>query len=421
MCNNKAILPNIPCLKECRIVGKIVRQVLNANETICFMVDTQEITYTMDMFHATLKLLGLEEEYHTIKDDTLLVNVYTTREVTIRGMLIPNDLLTDAIKETQVYKDYEAKATRTPNPDVVQKRKRKGKQATGESSSPRLSLKIRIRQQKSTSTTPLPPSDDQERDDIIEATQLGLVLDKTTKVYEEQHNVAIVKEKLLDEDVEKLVEGNDESDGNDFADTVLLSDEYSVDRLEPGSQKENLENNDEDDDDDDDEKKDEKHDDANDDDDDNDDRDNHALIKTQRTGSSEIRSEKMQTPIPSPLRSLKTDLSLDKEIDKELMVSVSPTPDATTQDQSKPISRRYTHIYGAVKRIILEKVNESLKEIVPNITTSATNDLIKDNLPRLVTDVVKNERESSQRDVSTHILQEFAAHAPQIIEELFRS
>ncbi|GJV15641.1 hypothetical protein Tco_1360964 [Tanacetum coccineum] len=35
---------------------KIVRQVLNANETICFMVDTQEITYTMDMFHATLKL-----------------------------------------------------------------------------------------------------------------------------------------------------------------------------------------------------------------------------------------------------------------------------------------------------------------------------------------------------------------------------
>ncbi|GJT94407.1 hypothetical protein Tco_1368010 [Tanacetum coccineum] len=205
---------------------------------------------------------------------------------------IRHDYCTDAIKETQVYKDYEAKYGG-----------RKGKQATGESSSPRLSLKIRIRQQKSTSTTPLPPSDDQERDDIIEATQLGLV-------------------------VEKLEEGNDESDGNDFADTVLLSDEYSVDRLEPRSQKENPEIvDDDDDDDDDDEKKDEKHDDANDDDDDNDDRDNHALIKTQRR-------------------------------------------------------KRY----------------ESHKEIVPNITTSATNDLIKDNLPRLVTDVVKHERESSQRD-----------------------
>ncbi|GKB20921.1 hypothetical protein Tco_0854844 [Tanacetum coccineum] len=191
--------------------------------------------------------------------------------------------------------------------EVTIREEEKRKQATGESSSPRLSLKIRIRQQKSTSTTSLPPSDDQERDDIIESTQLGLVLDKTTKVYEEQQNVAIVKEKLLDEDVEKLVEGNDESD-------------------EPESQKENPENND------DDEKKDEKHDDANDDDDDNNDRDNHALIKTRRTGSSEIRTEKMQTPIPSPLRSLRTDLSLDKEIDKELMVSVSPTPDATTQD-----------------------------------------------------------------------------------------
>ncbi|GJV15643.1 hypothetical protein Tco_1360966 [Tanacetum coccineum] len=65
----------------------------------------------------------------------------------------------------------------------------------------------------------------------------------------------------------------------------------------------------------------------------------------------------------------------------------------------------------------LSKECACIKEIVPNIATSATNDLIKDNLPRLVTDVVKNERESSQRDVSTHILQEFAAHAPQIIEE----
>ncbi|GJS96905.1 hypothetical protein Tco_0803873 [Tanacetum coccineum] len=82
-CNNKAILPNIPCPKECRIVGQLlddhalshaliatadvptvyiqqfyrpVKQVPNANETICFMVDKQDITYTMDMFRATLKL-----------------------------------------------------------------------------------------------------------------------------------------------------------------------------------------------------------------------------------------------------------------------------------------------------------------------------------------------------------------------------
>ncbi|GJR43004.1 hypothetical protein Tco_1311107 [Tanacetum coccineum] len=83
-CNNMVVLPNIPCPNECRIVGqllvdhalsyaltatvdvpavyihqfwKTVRQVPNANETIRFIVNNHEITYTVDMFHATLKLL----------------------------------------------------------------------------------------------------------------------------------------------------------------------------------------------------------------------------------------------------------------------------------------------------------------------------------------------------------------------------
>ncbi|GKF19925.1 hypothetical protein Tco_0068563, partial [Tanacetum coccineum] len=118
-------------------------------------------------------------------------------------------------------------------------------------------------------------------------------------------------------------------------------------------------------------------------------------------------------------RSPRTDLSLDKAITEELTVSDTPMPDAPTQDQPKPFSRRCTYIPGNVKRIcrcqgfmmqhmqkkfvtnnhfqgILEKVNESLKEIVPKIATSATNDLIQDNIPKPVTDVVKKERESLQ-------------------------
>ncbi|GJZ86591.1 hypothetical protein Tco_0658201 [Tanacetum coccineum] len=78
-CNNIAVIPNIPCPKECTIVGqllvdhalsyalaatidvpavyiqqswKTVKQVPNVNETIRFMVDIEEITYTMDMFRA---------------------------------------------------------------------------------------------------------------------------------------------------------------------------------------------------------------------------------------------------------------------------------------------------------------------------------------------------------------------------------
>nr|GEZ69690.1 hypothetical protein [Tanacetum cinerariifolium] len=66
-----------------------------------------------------------------------------------------------------------------------------------------------------------------ERDDIIEATQLSLALEKTTKVYEDQQNVAVVKKKILEEDVEKLVEGEDETDGDECDNIVLLSDEDS--------------------------------------------------------------------------------------------------------------------------------------------------------------------------------------------------
>ncbi|GJW26217.1 hypothetical protein Tco_0040028 [Tanacetum coccineum] len=206
------------------------------------------------------------------------------------------------------------RATRTPNPKVVQK-KRKGKQVKGDESSPKPYLKIRIRQKKSTLTTPVPHSDDREIDKIIKATKLCLALDKTTNVYEEQHNVAAVEKKILEENVEKLVKEEDEYDGDDFVDIVLLSDEESDDRIKHESHKEKPEEIV------DDEKKDDdvKHNDAknnkDDDDDDNDDDHNdQSLIRTQRTGSLEIRTTKMQAPIPSPPRSPRTNLYSDKAI-----------------------------------------------------------------------------------------------------------
>nr|GFD28705.1 hypothetical protein [Tanacetum cinerariifolium] len=104
-----------------------------------------------------------------------------------------------------------------------------GKHIARESSTPKTSLKIRIKLKKSTLTAPLPPSDDKERDDITKATQL-----------------------------KKLLEGEDESSGSEFTDTMLLSDEDFGDRLENRSHKENQKEIDDDDD----KKKDDKHDDA---------------------------------------------------------------------------------------------------------------------------------------------------------------
>ncbi|GJW22767.1 hypothetical protein Tco_0033389 [Tanacetum coccineum] len=303
-CNNYALLLNILCLRVCWIMGqllvdhalsyaltatadvpavylqhfwKTVKQVLNANEAIRFM-----------KFESIPK--RLEEEYHLTKDDTSLVNVYATRKVTVQGMLIPNDLLIDEIRDTQAYKDYVEeygrvevpmiqpelveysqgtyripRATRTPNPDdVVQKKKRKGKPIAGEA------MMIK------------------KRDEIHEATLLSLALHKTAKIVEEQENVAAVTEKLLEEDMEKLVEGeDDDSEAMDFDDLIFLNDEeYSATRIEPGSHKENPKTINDDD-----EEEDKKKDDKKDDNDD-DDQDDHSLFRTRRTSSSEIRNKK---------------------------------------------------------------------------------------------------------------------------------
>nr|GEW23820.1 ribonuclease H-like domain-containing protein [Tanacetum cinerariifolium] len=55
-CNNYDVLQSVPCSPECKIV-KTVSQVPDNKDTIKFKLDTQEITYTVDMFRDTLHLL----------------------------------------------------------------------------------------------------------------------------------------------------------------------------------------------------------------------------------------------------------------------------------------------------------------------------------------------------------------------------
>ncbi|GJT86435.1 hypothetical protein Tco_1068152 [Tanacetum coccineum] len=449
-CNNYAVIQNIPCSKDCKIV---VRLVVNANETIRFTMDRKEITYTVDMFCLTLKLpvetpenpfiapttlkfiqpflktIGyqgnvdkifhavvnrvhvdyvgllwwdflhyvqqkkdaiqyprftkliiydlikkfdsipqrLEEYYHSIKDDIPLVSVYTTGNVTIKGILIPNEFITEDIRATPEYEEYGRCLPGTPTPvvvvdDVVQKKKRT--QVAGETSSLRKSL-------------------------------ISLALHKTDKIAEEQENMAAVEEHLLKEDVEKIVEGDDEeSYVSAFVDSVFLNEEEDID---------------------------DKKDDDN-DDDDNDDHTDHTLVKTQVTGSLENRNEKMQTPIPSPLRSPRTDLSSDKTISKELTANVSPTPATTSQDPSKSkcISSKYKHIPGALHMICRRQglIKQMEKKF---IASNATNDIIEDNLTRVIADTIIKERDTFLAFVPALIFKKFADHAPTIIEELFKN
>ncbi|GKD18712.1 hypothetical protein Tco_1207870, partial [Tanacetum coccineum] len=168
------------------------------------------IAYIMEKFESIPK--RLKEDYHLIKDDTPLVSVYSTRNVTVRGILITDDSLTDAIRDTHAYKDYETEFlwvdVPTIQPELIESTQ--GTNRTPKATKTHNPADVKP---KSTSTTPLPPSDDRERDEIHKATQLSLALDKTAKGE------------------------NEESDGTEFTDRVFQSDDDFGDRIEPGSRK----------------------------------------------------------------------------------------------------------------------------------------------------------------------------------------
>ncbi|GJT38883.1 hypothetical protein Tco_0938748 [Tanacetum coccineum] len=68
----------------------------------------------------------------------------------------------------------------------------------------------------------------------------------------------------------------------------------------------------------------------------------------------------------------------------------------------------------------MEEICDTLSDKVALLTISTSSDLLQEALPRLVVDDVKKERELLTAVVPTLISQEFVAHVPKIIEELFR-
>ncbi|GJW68717.1 hypothetical protein Tco_0123141 [Tanacetum coccineum] len=354
-----AVLSNIQCQMECRIVGQLLvdhapSYALTATLDVILLVEKPEQPFilpaTLDYIQLFLKIVGhqglVDKESDCQRDaDTK----------SMEGVEVPM-IQPEPVESTQGTRRT-PRATRIPNPDDVFQKK-KGKRTAGETSSPIPSLKIQSRQQKPISTTPPPP----------------------------------IEEKILEEDMEKIIEGEDEeSYASEFADTVILNEEDSDTRIESDSHKDKPKNIDDDD---------ENKDDKKDDDDDNydDDQTDRALIRTQRTGSLEIRNENMQTPIPSPPRAPRKDLSSNKDITQEIMVCISPTPATSSQDHSKPTSSKCKIFQGSIAKMSRRR----------------------EALPGMVNDTVKQDRDSSQAVVPALISQEFVAHAPKIIEEFFR-
>nr|GEU78544.1 hypothetical protein [Tanacetum cinerariifolium] len=299
------------------------------------------------------------------------------RNVTVRGMLIPGEFLTDDIRATEEYKEYMK----------VFARKKKRKQVVGETSSPRKSLKITIKQKMPSTTLIPPPSDDQERDDMAEATLLSLTLHKTALAAEAKENIAKVQDKLEEEEIEKMVEGEDDEElyASDFADSMFQDD--SDDSEKKYDKKDDEKEND-------DEKKDE-------------------------TSSMKTRKEKMQTPIHSPTRSPRKNLSSYKTLSQEFTATVSPSA-ATTSNVKKSKAKRKARSTSTISKILPGKVLDHCNNIVPELTFAKTNEMLKQESPRLVNLAVNQDREIAPTNLPELISKEFATHAPGIITELFQ-
>ncbi|GJR09215.1 hypothetical protein Tco_0791867 [Tanacetum coccineum] len=250
------------------------------------------------------------------------------------------------------------------------------------------------------------------------------------------------------EEIEKMVEGkeNEESYASEFANYMLNNDnDDTCTRIEPESHKENPEvvvvdddddvnvtkkkddkKDDDDEEKDDDvekkddddknekEKKDEKKNDV--EDKDNVDHTNHALVGTHATGSLESRNEQMQTPIPTPNRSPRKYLSSNKINYEELTATASPTTAITSKSKSKrgftsntteilPGSiagmckrrgqiRTHIKIKFVIHEFFMGDIREVLdhcNSVVPELTFAKTNEMIKEEMLRLVDLAVKKD------------------------------
>nr|GFA24120.1 hypothetical protein [Tanacetum cinerariifolium] len=243
-------------------------------------------------FHEQCKL---EEGSHP--DDIPLVSVYTSRNVLVRGMLIPDAFLTKAICATDDFKEYE----------TMFMNGKKMKQTTRESCSPRKLHKITIRKKKH-SITPIPPlGDDRERDEVAEATILSLTLHKTALAAKAQENIAKVQEKQTRRRLKIWLKVTKMK--NHMQMSLLI--QYLMTMLMISIEKEKK----------DEEIKNEKK-------DDNIEKTDEVVNKKDIvddvTGSMGIRKERKQTPTPSPIRSPMNVSSSDKTVYEELTATAIP-------------------------------------------------------------------------------------------------
>nr|GEW42930.1 hypothetical protein [Tanacetum cinerariifolium] len=150
----------------------------------------------------------VRDKYHNLKHDKMVKSIFNSRKNKAGvGIKIPSWMITDEMKLTKNYQ-MTTSALRPPNPNVNE----------GELSAQQKSTIISIR---------IPPrciAEQKIRDDL-----------------EAKQNVEKVKEHLVAEEIEKMVEGMKSGDENEADNSILNSQNDPGTRLDPESYKESLE------------------------------------------------------------------------------------------------------------------------------------------------------------------------------------
>ncbi|GKA51759.1 hypothetical protein Tco_0744955 [Tanacetum coccineum] len=252
----------------------------------------------------------IEEDYHSSKDDIPLVSVYTTSDVRVRGMLIPDAFLTEEICATDDFKEYEmvfmSVEVLMNQPQLVV-----STQGTHRST---------LRAHR-TPTLTASPQGKKRKQSAEESRVKDLFIG--------------INKKLAEEDIEKMVEGDEdeESYASEFVNSVL-NDDVDDSEIEK-EKKDDIEIEKEKKDDVEIEKEQNNEEIENEKNNDNVEETDKVVkekdIVNNVTGSMEIKKEQKHTPIPSPTKSPRNVSSFDKTFFEELTATTTPTTATTSK------------------------------------------------------------------------------------------
>ncbi|GKC10772.1 hypothetical protein Tco_1007554, partial [Tanacetum coccineum] len=362
----------------------------------------------------------VHDNYHRVENDDLVKNIFNSRKNKEgTGMKIPAWMLTDEMKLTAHYQ-MTTSAPRTPNPEVTE----------GESSAQRKSTVIRFRvpPRRQDPETPIPTAAEIDVTNLDETIQMSIATQRSIKDYEAQQNVAKVKEHIVDEELDQLLEGTENVNVDTFMDDVLNSQEYPGTRIDPKSDKENLEA-----------KKDVDMVIINDGEEEESAGDEFELRRREKGKGIEETKD-----TPPPIRSLRTHiypLSADKETLQELIVITQDAPSSadkeklqelmvtdSTPSSSSPkpktgrfiryksfiqwMGRRYGYMFGYLKKhFMLRKsfhelariLQSTMEESLPSMVGDRVNEIAKKTVPLYVAEGLLLDKQKTQADVAAMI------------------